>query len=119
LFGAVEMTFSDTYLYGTRPEIIISTKDNDIDPLLFSDRIYSDVVRKYRIKKLVLNGSLLEENDFWLVYVYFSVRLLSVFGSDRSEIRANLLTYLTERMILMKQKLSKMQKAWQEACSQI
>jgi hypothetical protein len=119
LFGAVEMTFSDTYLYGTRPEIIISTKGKDIDPLLFSDRIYSDVVRKYRIKKLVLNGSLLEENDFWLVYVYFSVRLLSVFGSDRSEIRANLLTYLTERMILMKQKLSKMQKAWQEACSQI
>lgn len=119
LFRAVEMTFSNTYFYGARPEIIISTKDKDMDPLLFSDRIYSDVVRKYRINKLVLNGLLLEENDFWLVYVFFSVRLLSIFGSDRSEIRANLLTYLTERMIVMKQKLSEMQKAWQEACSRI
>ena len=119
LFRAVEMTFSNTYLYGTRPEIIISKKDKDIDPLLFSDRIYSDVVRKYRIRKLVLNELLLEENDFWLVYVAFSVRLLSVFGSDRSQIRANLLTYLTERMIPMKQKLLTIKKEWQEACLRI
>ena len=119
LFKAVEMTFANTYLYSTRPEVIISTKDKDIDPLLFSDRIYSDVLRKYRINKLVLNESLLGENDFWLVYVAFSVRLLSVFGSDRSKIRANMLTYLTERMIFMKQKLLKMQDTWQEACSRI
>lgn len=120
LFSALETVFPIPFLYDVRPQILMSVSHDILyDPLLYSERDRSKRIRKYRISKLVLSPRLLKSSDFSSAFVDFCEIMLSVLGSDRSEMRGIALTMLAERLIDLSDAMKIYSDQWESMFKQV
>ena len=85
-----------------------------IDPLQFSEKIYSSDKRngKYKINKVILNSEDFKEGAFQETFIKVTDIFLHTYGSSRSERLNALLTYMGEYIIKNRSLLEKAEEKW-------